>query len=531
MRVAAIDIGTNSIHLVVAELSPDGSFRVLDSHKEMVQLGRGEFRDHRLAPDAVTRALATLVNFKRIAGGHEVSRVLAVATSAVREASNGGDFIEEVARRAGIRVRVITGEEEGRLIYRAVRHYVEVGQRRVVAIDMGGGSVELILGVGERALLVDSLKLGHIRLSEELAGDPPSPESVARVRALCRRALDPVVESYSRVPPDLFVGTSGTIEAFARMDLAGGGNAGETHLHVLEAEAVRRLTKKLLKSDSAERRKLPGLDERRADTIAAGGIALREILEGLGAERLTMCTAALREGLILDYLDRSRERIRREDALPDVRLRSVNELLHRAGADSAHAAHVSRLALQLFDDLAALHGLDGEARRLLHVGALLHDVGLHVAHRRHHRHSYYLIVNGGLRGYTAREIELVALVARYHRKAPPRAKHPEFAALRKADQRLVRVLAGLLRVADGLDRGHNQIVEAAHCQVRDGQANFQISTLHDAELELWGARRKSDLFASVFDAEPEFTLERPDDAAEPERAEPRAPAEPSLQAG
>jgi exopolyphosphatase/guanosine-5'-triphosphate,3'-diphosphate pyrophosphatase len=532
MRVAAIDIGTNSVHLIIAELRPDGSFRILDSQKEMVQLGRGEFASRRLTVDAMARGLAALASFKRMCSGHEVSRILAVATSAVREASNGGDFIEEVENQTGIRVRVITGEDEGRLIYRAIRHYVEIGERRVVAVDIGGGSVELILGAGPRALVVDSLKLGHIRLAELLKGDPPSPESVDDVRNLCRRTIRRAIDPYTRGPIDLVIGTSGTIESFARMDLEAGKDSRETHLHVIEADAIRRLTKRLLKVDASERRKMAGLDAGRVATIAAGGVALQEVLEALGADRLTFCSAALREGLILDYLDRSRDRIRREDALPDVRLRSVNELLVRTQADGSHAAHVSRLALQLYDDLAPMHGLEPECRQLLHVASLLHDVGLHVEHRQHHRHSYYLIMHGSLRGFTARETELVANVARYHRKAPPRPKHAEFARLRKGDQRRVRILASLLRIADGLDRGHNQTVEAVHCQVQEGRATFYVLSWHDAEIELWGARRKSDLFEMAFEAEPEFKLEKPDESPDLDRApESLVAAEPGLQAG
>jgi exopolyphosphatase/guanosine-5'-triphosphate,3'-diphosphate pyrophosphatase len=530
MRMAAIDIGTNSVHMIVTEQRPDGSYRVLDSHKEMVKLGRGEFRARKITADAMTRALSTLVNFKRIAEGHGATRIKAVATSAVREASNGGDFIEAVARESGIRVRVITGEEEGRLIYRAVRHYVDLGDRRVVAVDIGGGSVELVLGVGRRALVVDSVKLGHIRLAEAFEGDPPSAESVTRVRAICRRALKPVLEQYTRKPADLFVGTSGTIEAFARMDLENdkNKNGGEPHLHVLTRDGIEKMTRKLLKADAAERRKLPGLDSGRVETIPAGGIALQEILEGLDAEELTVCTAALREGIILDFLDRGRDRIQRADALPDVRLRSVNELLDRTDANIAHASHVSRLALQILEDVAQSARIEPEARQILHVAALLHDIGLHVEHRRHHKHSYYLIQHGGLRGFTGREIDLISAVARYHRSAVPKRKHPEFKALAKSDQRLVRVLAAILRIADGLDRGHNQIVEAVHCQLQPGRATFHIRTWHDAELELWGARRKADLFASVFEVEPRFTLETPQHVDD--RSEPVAEPEPSLQA-
>jgi exopolyphosphatase/guanosine-5'-triphosphate,3'-diphosphate pyrophosphatase len=530
MRVAAIDIGTNSVHLLVAELQADGSFRVLDSQKEMVQLGRGEFRDRRLAPDAMDRALAALASFARLAAGHEARRVLAVATSAVREATNGGDFLDEVARRAGFRVRVITGDEEGRLVHRAVRHYVDLGDRRTVVVDIGGGSVELVLGVGARPLAVDSLKLGHLRLAERLEGDPPEPESVESVRDACREALAGVLETHTRLPVDLVVGTSGTVEAFARLDLADSKEPGEPHLHVLTSETVSRIVRRLLRMDAGERRRLPGLDGPRAGTIAAGGIALEEILRGLGAERLTVCTAALREGLILDFLDRAGERIRREDSMPDVRMRSAHELLGRARADVAHAAHVAKLAGLVFDDLGPVHRLGPEAREILRYAALLHDVGLQVAHRRHHRHSHYLIVHGGLRGFTAREIALVAAVARYHRKASPRARHPEFGSLRKADQRVVRVLAAILRIADGLDRSHNQVVESVKVRVRDGRASFWVLSWQEAELELWGARRKADLFADVFDAEPEFRLERPDEPAGGEPA-PVLDAEPSLQAG
>ena len=461
-----------------------------------------------------------------------MARTLAVATSAVREASNGGDFIEEVARQTGIHVRVITGEEEGRLIYRAVRHFVEVGERRTVAVDIGGGSIEIILGTGERALLVDSLKLGHIRMSERLEGDPPSEASVLQVRATCRRALDRVLEPYTRKPAELFVGTSGTIETFARLDLATDKNGAksdrETHLHVVEAETVQRLTKKLLKMSTADRRKMPGLDPQRADVICAGGIVLEEILAALGAHRLTVCTAALREGLILDYMDRARERIRREDAVLTCGLRSVNELMHRTAADSTHAAHVSRLASSCSTILRASTVSTRRRGGSCTVAALVHDTACTsvtgapqaLSLPRHER---------GLRGFTGREVRIIANVARYHRRALPRAKHAELAVLPKRDQRVVRVLSALLRVADGLDRSHNQIVEAAHCQVRDGRATFHLLTWHDAELEVWGARRKSDLFEVVFEAEPHFQLEKPDDASRFAAPEPAA-AESAVQA-
>jgi len=491
MRLAAIDIGTNSVHMIVVQVRPDLSFEVVDREKEMVRLGAGGLDGRALTPSAMTAALQALSKFRRLADSHKVDEVIAAATSATREAENGGDFLATIHRETGIDVRVISGREEARLIHLAAGYGVDLGGKRGVVIDIGGGSVEITLGPARDAELARSFKIGVIRLTERFVRSDPLPgrderRLVAFIEEEIGAHVDQIVaRGYQRV-----IGTSGTILSLGSVALAADENATDEIRNLrVPAKSLHRLRKRMVASDLQERLHLPGLDPRRADLAVAGSVLLDTILRRLGADELTLCDLALREGLILDYARRNRRHIATIERYPDIRRRSVEELGERCHYWSEHARQVARLALALFDQTQAIHGLADREREWLEFGALLHDVGVHISYKSHHKHSHYLIRHGDLRGFEPHEIEVIALIARYHRQATPKKSHEGFDTLDAGLRKSVRVLSAFVRLAEGLDRSHAQLVEALDIIDRGDDLLLRVRAAGDAELEHWAAQR------------------------------------------
>ena len=492
MRIAAIDIGTNSIHMIVVQVRPDLSFEVIDREKEMVRLGAGGLDGRSLTPTAMTAALQTLAKFRRLADSHKVDKIVAAATSAIREADNGGDFIAEVDRKADIRIRVISGTEEARLIHMAAVYGVHMGGSPAVVIDIGGGSVEVTLGTASHITHARSFKLGVIRLTERFVRtDPLSERDERRLVKHINKEIGGYLGTIADKRFDRVIGTSGTILSLGALALSEDGIVRDEALRNrrVGAKAIRRLRRRLSGADLEARLHMDGLDPRRADIAVAGSILLDCVLRRLGAEDLTLCDLALREGLVLDYIHRHTATIRKIERYPDVRRRSVIELGERCGYSAAHARHVSQLALSLFDQTRAVHQFGDREREWLEYGALLHDIGVHISYERHHRHSYYLIKNGELRGFDPAEIEIIALLARYHRQTTPKKSHQGYGALKSNVRRTVRTLAAMLRLAEGLDRSHAQIVTAVDVVPRGNAYLIRLRAAADAELELWAAHR------------------------------------------
>ena len=492
MRIAAIDIGTNSIHMIVVKVRPDLSFEVIDREKDMVRLGAGGLDGRNLTSTAMTAALQTLAKFRRLAESNKVDEIIAAATSATREAENGGDFIAEVGHQTGIRIRVISGTEEARLIHLAAGYGVDVGGNTAVVIDIGGGSVEITLGTATHLTMGKSFKTGVIRLTERFVRtDPLSSHDERRLVKYLNREMGTHVEQIAQSGFDRVIGTSGTILSLGAVALTEEEGAPPEDLRNarVPAKALRRLRKRLVSADIEERLHMPGLDPRRADLSVAGSVLLDTILRGLGADDLTLCDLALREGLVLDYIHRNSARIRKVQRYPDVRRRSVVELGERCGYWSEHAQQVARLALSIFDQTRSVHGLGDREREWLEYAALLHDVGVHISYDRHHRHSYYLIKNGDLRGFDPREIEVIALVARYHRQATPKKSHEGYGELNSTLRRTVRVLSAIVRLAEGLDRSHAQALGGIDLFPRGDDYLARLRASGDAELELWAAHR------------------------------------------
>jgi exopolyphosphatase/guanosine-5'-triphosphate,3'-diphosphate pyrophosphatase len=492
MRIAAIDIGTNSVHMIVVRVRTDLSFEVIDREKAMVRLGAGGLDGRALTSEAMTAALQALSKFKRIAESHRVDEILAAATSATREARNGGEFLARVERETGIRPRVISGVEEARLIHQAAVYGVDVAGGRAVVIDIGGGSVEITLGTTTSVQLARSFKIGAIRLTERLVrSDPLSDRDERRMVKHVVGEIDRYCDQIVTAGFDRVIGTSGTILSIGAVAATAARGAPPSELRNLHisAKQIRRLRKTVVELDLEQRLAMPGLDPRRADLIVAGTVLLDTILRRLGAEELTLCDLALREGLVLDYIRRNRRQIAQIDNIPDVRRRSTLELAERCNYYPDHSNQVVRLSLALFDQTRASHRLTDREREWLEYAALMHDIGGHISFSGHHKHSYYLIKNGDLRGFHPDEIEVMALVARYHRRGTPKRSHDEYAQLPSTFRNTVRALASILRVAESLDRSHAQPISGLEVHDRGEDMVITLHAAGDAELELWATAR------------------------------------------
>jgi exopolyphosphatase/guanosine-5'-triphosphate,3'-diphosphate pyrophosphatase len=498
--LAAIDIGTNSIKLLVANLEEDGGLEILLREKAMVRLGSETLRTGRLSPEAIEAGASTVEHFERLARGAGAEAIRAVATCAVREAVNSSDFVEAIRKRTGVRIEVISGEEEARLINLAVRSEFPARQDPLLMVDIGGGSTELVISDGARVLLTESLPLGVVRLADRHAkNDPPSQKDVRAmkktIRAVARRAADVVRKTGFRT----CVGSSGTIQSLSLVHEAAilGREPNPAGHRTLTREGLRKVNRLLRRTTEKEKLHIPGLDPRRRDIAVPGGLLLAWLLKRTGAEAIAVGERGLREGLLLDYVARHGEV--RIPTNRDMRARSVDRLLRRGNAEVLHAAHVARLALEIFDQTHALHQLTATEREWLHYAALLHDVGCYIGFAKHQRHSYYLITHGDLTGFSSDEVEAIASVARYHRGGRPKDSHPNWRRLDPYMRVVVEKLAAILRIADGLDRNHRQLVATVACRVRSRRLEIEASARADCEPELDAARKKSNLFERVFD--------------------------------
>jgi len=509
MKIAAIDIGSNSIHMVTARIGR-GGFEILDRAKEMVRLGSGTLIHGQLSPEAMEYGFRTLATFKRLAERQGADPILAVATSAVREAANGGEFVLRAWEELGLKIDVVTGVEEGRLIFEAVRHAIDLRGHRALVADIGGGSIEVMQGSSDKLQWQRSFKLGVTRMTEEfIRSDPPKPSEISALRAYARRLLFPAFARARRSKPTLMIGTSGTLLNLTGMaeTMRGAKASGSLHNHVLRRDALAELLEQIVTRTAEQRTRIPGMDRRRVDLSPAGAILADVLLKGFSMREMRACEWALREGIILDFMARHSDTVETAEKIPDIRRRSIMQMAHRFAADEAHGRQVARLALRLFDLTKNMHEMGAAERELLEFAALVHDVGLYVSHSKHHRHSYYLITHGELRGFLPEEVQIIAAVARFHKGAPPKSSSEELAGLSSKGRETAIKLMGLLRVADSLDRGHHGIVQGIDLVRSNGQIELVLDTEgKDAELELWAAGLKSELWVKCFGSAPSFSV-------------------------
>jgi exopolyphosphatase/guanosine-5'-triphosphate,3'-diphosphate pyrophosphatase len=499
--IAAIDLGTNSFHLVIASVNSRGALQIHSRDKEMVRLGSSGNDMKYLSKEAMERGIDALKRFSEMAK-KEGAAVRAIATSALREAINRDEFVERALKEADIRVEIVSGTEEGRLIYIGAIHALPILDKRAMTIDIGGGSTETTIGVDGHIKYVHSAKLGAIRLATKFfTTEKITDEQIKDCREYIRGDWGAVFKTILKEGFEIAVGCSGTIHTLAAMAIARQGKpVPETinGLTIKRAEILQSVEEVLAAKTSADRAKLPGMDVKRADIIHAGALILEQAILGLNIQKLVISGYALREGVVFDTVHKQ-QAIREFHHLSNLRYETIYHIAGMYKINKEHAEHVKNLALKIFDDLLPLHNLGDTEREILEAAAILHDVGYHISPDQHHKHSYYMILNSVMPGFTNDEAELIANVARYHRKSHPKKKHENFQHLSAAEQRIVKVLAGILRIAEGLDRRQAQIVKEVHFLLKETEIEFHVSADVSPDIELWGARRRKGLLEGIFE--------------------------------
>ncbi len=485
-----IDIGTNSVRLMVARVHPDHTWATITLQKESVRLGEGEFGETScLQPAAMVRTVFICRTFVELARAHGAEALIAVATAATREASNRATFLRRLRDEAGLDVHVVSGKEEARLIYLGMLTTVKLVGQRALVIDIGGGSTELAVGDSCGAQATESLKAGAIRLTAEFpeAAEGPLPVDVWR---MMRRRVH--VESarmqraFALQDIDVAFGTSGTIRNLAALAARLPNGHGGTP-DILTRRDLRRVAKLLRSVDLWSRRQLAGLNPERADIIVAGAAILDAVMTDLDLQEIrALPECGLREGLVLDYL--SRLNVSSAIGSQSVRGRSVLQLMRSAAADEAHARHVASLATELFDSAgeASLHTLGSAERELLSYGALLHDIGTFLSYSRHQAHSYYMIRHADLLGFDEREVAMLAAIALLHRKDRAETRHRAFTDLDRRSRDVVRTLSAYLRIAEYLDRSHTgAVAHVTLSRASDASLVLNVTPAKDWHLERW----------------------------------------------
>ena len=496
VRVSAIDIGSNSIRQTIADVSPTGVIRVVDEMKAAPRLGAGMHDRGMLSEVAIQNSLVILGRMATLAKQLGVERTDVVATSAVREAANGEQFLKLVREETGLKVKVLHGDDEARLAFRSALAHFELAIGRAVVMDIGGGSLELALsadGLVDRLL---SLPLGAIRMTERYLS-PGRKNGLQKLRKHVRAELRKHLAVRHWHTPRIIC-SGGTFTTLGSIYLARTGMADAKTVHgtVVPRIELEHIVDTLNNMSVVERQGVPGLKAARSDIIVAGLAVAAEVAARVEAKELVVSAYGIREGLLLESAQ-----VQPTPADPgEARERAVRDLAERSHFEEPHARHVQVLALQLFDAIGARLGLTPEDRQLLSDAALLHDIGYHISYDKHNKHSYHLIEHAELLGMTPAEQIIVANVARYHRGAEPKKKHVNYGRLEKTLRRRIKKLSAILRVADGFDRGHAGAV--AEIKARWIERALRLTAVparpgYSLRLELWGASRKSNLLSEV----------------------------------
>lgn len=511
--LAAIDIGTNSIHTVIVQIKPDlPAFSIVGREKDTVRLGDRDKATGNLTEDAILRSIEALRRHQEMAKSLGATQIIAVATSATREAPNGRAFIDRIDAELGLKVDLISGQEEARRIYLGVLSGIEFNNIPRIMIDIGGGSTELIFGDSEEPRTLSSTKIGAVRLSVELIKTDPISDAEftylqAYVRGQLERPIDDIKSQIQAGEKPQMVGTSGTIETVAMIIAREKTGSLPSRLHgfQLNLKDVKTLIQKLRRLNNNDRAQLAGMSERRAEIIIPGAVVLQEAMLMLGMDSLTFCERSLREGVIVDWMlthGLIEDRLRYQSSIKE---RSTLKIADKYGVDLVHSQQVAKFGIEIFDYMQTvhLHNLDENARRYLWSAAVLHNSGHFVSHSSHHKHSYYLIRYGELLGYNELEIEIIANIARYHRKTTPKKKHDTYQNLPKSHRLMISQLGAILRVAIALDRRMIGAVDRISCGFhlpnRQFQIIFQPSQLgDDCSLEKWSLNFKKSWFETEF---------------------------------
>lgn len=521
-RIAAIDIGSNSFHIIVVELNPESqSFKVLDRLRETVRLGTFGEPKKELSKEDMKRGLETLKRYKKLAEGHHVSEIFSSATSAVREATNGKEWLSTVRNELGIDAHPISGVEEARLIYLGVLSAIELKGRKIGIVDIGGGSTEIIVGDEQFIYHLSSTKVGAVRLTEkDLKDESQLEEKINFMEKHIEGLLSTKVQQIEQIGKfDFLVGTSGTIQTIARIDyrmhnFVDSERIPNLNNYKIHYDSLCSIIKKMISTPKEKRAGSFEISTNRAEIILAGATILKVVMESLKANEIFYCDRALREGLIIDKLLQKGIIKDRMQYQQTIRQRSVLELASKYKFSEDHAFHVKRLSSIIFDQTKGLlHNYTEKEKELLEAAAILHDIGSLVAHNDHHKHTYYLIRHSGLLGFNDEEVELIANIARYHRQSNPKDNHPNFHNLSREHKKAVKELSSILRIAEGLDKGHKCAIKDVEISPNSSKKKLKCKLKsniedYDCALEKWSAEGKSKEFKKEFGVDIDFVLQK-----------------------
>ena len=505
IRCAGMDVGSNALRLAIAEFKSPTHYRILERKRVPVRLGQSVFKTSRIDPDTLDKALDAFREFRAMMKQYDVVLHRAVATSATREAKNRGSFLERVHTETGIDLELIEGTEEARLVALGVREKVTLRGTALI-VDVGGGSAELALLQKGQILLVESHDLGTVRLLEQV-GSATGHKLLWILRERLRASRFPMLESLRGHRMSQMVGTGGNIEALATL-VAGSGKS-ETQKDDLERKPVavplgrlKKLVEELAGMEPEQRAKKYDLRPDRADVIVPAGVIFEHITKRAGVRQIMVPFVGLVDGVLLD-LARVAGAEGKKELETSQTLNAAHAVMKKYDHDPKHSRHVASLALSLFDQLKDVHRLGKRERLLLEIAALLHEVGNFISGPGHHRHAHYIISETPILGLNDEEVQVVANVARYHRKAPPDPGHENYAALSERARDQVRALAAILRLADALDHDHRQHVLGVSAKTKDSQLTLKARTRGDVTLDEWSVGEKGgDLFKQEFALKP-----------------------------
>jgi exopolyphosphatase / guanosine-5'-triphosphate,3'-diphosphate pyrophosphatase len=503
---AAIDAGSNAIRIQIASVEQPGTYRILEQDRRPVRLGHGVFETGALDPESRTDALEALKRFKSLADKHGAKTIRAVATSAMREAKDGPAFIKDAAT-LGVNLEILSEEDEARLISLGILSGLKFDPPLGVFMDIGGGSAELAVGNRSSSFVTFSVPIGAVRLTEHyLRHDPPLEKELAAMSRAVKQKLSPAVRRLNQEKFTMAFGSGGTMTSLADIDARMTGEAHQESLYVLRRARLKSLYDLMRTQHLKDREALITTgDQKRADILVAGSAVLLAMMNALKLDYIFVSSRGLRDGLMVDLLQKEHSAYNGGWTETVSRSESIEEFGEKYNYDKAHCQQVSKLAVSLFEQLRDLHKLPDRYSKVLHAAAMLHDIGLFIAYEKHHKHSYYLIKSSGPTSFDGAELDLIANIARYHRKAHPSPKHLPFSQLSLLQQEVVRKLSAILRVADGLDYGRQAKVEKIQCQLPNPRMlSIRLDGKGDLRDEIRSASDKAELMNEVYSLETRF---------------------------
>ncbi len=495
---AAVDIGSNSIKMVCAEATPTGVVRVLAEDRQVTRIGQSVFSQGVISGETLELVMSVLQRMRQGYSAWNPVGVRAVATSAVRDSRNQGEFLERATQALGEEVEIISGLEEARLVHLGVMTALPIPPLRALLIDIGGGSAEFILSEAGELAQAFSKTLGAVRLWQTfLQDDPPDKLQLRQLDEYVEERIDEVRMELgdSRIPLALATSSSALAMGCAVHGIPRGRRDSVSGMRV-GLQQIEELYGRLSRIPLEERRKVVGIGPRRAEIILPGVALYRRALRMFGIDELMVLNAGVREGIAVDLARRGvgRERWTLTPEQRDV----VERLAQRFGAQPAHAGKVAELAMGLYTGMEPLHQLPPWCGRVLEAAAYLRNIGHYVSATRHHKHSHYLVSNVDLPGFTESERRLVALLCRYHRKSMPMPSHPEYTSRPEEERRILGLLIPLVRLADALDRSRDQRVEGIRCHLSDERITIKLQHTVPADLECWAAQRNAEVMRGAY---------------------------------